>query len=282
MHGHGAPRSVAADELRERVRERQAHALAVGALQPISHRCEEILAAGIPFQVRVAAHPRHEETRRARESKDRDPFLPYDEDLYVGDISDSHVVLLNKFNVIEHHLLVVTRAYAEQDDPLDLRDFEALVRCLAGIDGLAFYNGGHVAGASQRHKHLQIVPPLGPDDCRAPLETVLDPASRIVAPFRFLHGVLAVGFEPDALERTAGVLLDGYRALRERLGTGPYNLLLTRTWMLYVPRTREFCQGISINALGFCGSFFVWDEDALGRVKEHGALHMLEGVTRSV
>ena len=29
---------------------------------------------------------------------------------------------------------------------------------LAEVEGLAFFNGGTVAGASQPHKHLQVVP----------------------------------------------------------------------------------------------------------------------------
>ena len=44
---------------------------------------------------------------------------------------------------------------------------------MAGLDGLAFYNSGEVAGASQRHKHLQLIQPLGPDGLRAPMEALL-------------------------------------------------------------------------------------------------------------
>ncbi|NIO40609.1 MAG: phosphorylase, partial [Burkholderiales bacterium] len=37
------------------------------------------------------------------------PFLPYGKDLFVSDISETHLALLNKFNVIDYHLLIVTR-----------------------------------------------------------------------------------------------------------------------------------------------------------------------------
>ena len=54
----------------------------------------------------------------------------------------------------------IDQVYAEYAE--DGADFDALARGLAAIDGLAFYNGGTVAGASQPHKHLQLVPvPLG-------------------------------------------------------------------------------------------------------------------------
>ena len=83
--------------------------------------------------------------------------------MFVADISPTHVCLLNKFNVIDHHLLVVTRAFEEQDAAINAADFAALWVCMAEVDGLAFYNGGKLAGASQRHKHLQIAPlPWGP------------------------------------------------------------------------------------------------------------------------
>ena len=84
-----------------------------------------------------------------------DPFLPYEPEMFVADISPTHVCLLNKFNVIDHHLLVVTRAFEEQDAAINAADFAALWACMAEVDGLAFYNAGKLAGASQRHKHLQ-------------------------------------------------------------------------------------------------------------------------------
>ena len=45
---------------------------------------------------------------------------------------------------------------------------------MAEVDGLAFYNAGKLAGASQRHKHLQVAPlPWGPGDGRLPVEDAL-------------------------------------------------------------------------------------------------------------
>jgi ATP adenylyltransferase len=55
----------------------------------------------------------------------RNPFLPYEEDLWVQHLSDSHTLLLNKFNVVPHHVLVVTRKYESQQDPLNARDLAA-------------------------------------------------------------------------------------------------------------------------------------------------------------
>ncbi len=40
-------------------------------------------------------------------------------------LSPTHTLLLNKFNVVAHHLLVVTRAFESQLDPLTTADMEA-------------------------------------------------------------------------------------------------------------------------------------------------------------
>jgi ATP adenylyltransferase len=48
--------------------------------------------------------------------------------------------------VVDHHILIVTRAFEDQDTWLTLADFEALAICMAEIDGLAFFNGGRWRG----------------------------------------------------------------------------------------------------------------------------------------
>ena len=58
------------------------------------------------------------------------PFLPHEEALFVCDLSPSHKLLLNKFNVVEHHSLVVTREFQAQTDPLNERDFDAALQVL--------------------------------------------------------------------------------------------------------------------------------------------------------
>lgn len=62
---------------------------------------------------------------RSAGAKPANPFLPYDEALWVGHLSDTHTLLLNKFNVVQHHLLVVTRQFESQLDWLTEADFEA-------------------------------------------------------------------------------------------------------------------------------------------------------------
>jgi ATP adenylyltransferase len=244
---------------------RTASALACGALQPIATELAELEQDGVRFEVRIVAALARK--RAAPPTASGDPFGPWDERLFVADLSDTHVLLLNKYPVIERHGLVVTRAWEDQESPLGLADFEALARARSGLGGLGFYNAGAAAGASQRHKHLQVVPlPLGRGPEPVPL------AERIAAgdlAFAHAHRPLAAG---GAVE-----LLAAYRALA-RGWTGPYNLLVTDDWMLFVPRAREAWEGIAVNALGFAGALLVRDRAELERLRAAGPLAVLRGV----
>ena len=168
---------------------------------------------------------------------------------------------------------------------------------MAAYDALGFYNSGRVAGASQPHKHLQMVPlPLAPSGPPAPIET----SDRRARPARlrrprsllpFPHAAAAVdpawARRPEeagqpALERyhellrAAGLLGTADPGPATRIA--PYNLLVTRRWMLVVPRAREFAGTISINALGFAGSLFVKDHEELESLREIGPMAALQQV----
>lgn len=75
------------------------------------------------------------------------PFLPYEEEMFVAKMPPGHVLLLNKFNVVDDHVLIVTEAFEEQTALLTNADFIAMWSALREIDGLSFYNAGQVAGA---------------------------------------------------------------------------------------------------------------------------------------
>jgi sulfate adenylyltransferase (ADP) / ATP adenylyltransferase len=153
-----------AARLKGRLRAQHDHGLSTGALQPVNTLTEEIVVGDIRFVVRVLASLSRKEKalkqqrRQADNARAINPFLPYEEDLYVSDISETHLCLLNKFNVVDYHFLIVTRQFEPQENWLNRADFEAMVACLQAIDGLGFFNGGTEAGASQPHKHLQVVP----------------------------------------------------------------------------------------------------------------------------
>ncbi len=282
-------------EITEKARE-------TGALKSIETEYQFIQQNEIFFLILSLSNlARKEQAREKQQQKSVksgkyfDPFLPYEEDLFVSDISPTHLCLLNKFNVVEHHLLIVTRAFEEQDNLLNFNDFVALWACMREIDGLAFYNGGKDAGASQRHKHLQLVPlPFIPKIETVPIQPAIDRVKfknslGKIDCFSFQHAIAEMKITDLDNPLTAGkAMLDCYHSLLETVGLpvntesllqpGAYNLLATRNWMLLIPRSQEAFNNISINSLGFAGSLFVRDRSSLELLKELSPMKILSNV----
>lgn len=271
------------------------HALRIGAISPLPTVYEFIEDSGIRFIVRILSTLQKKD--RARKKQMINPFLPYDENLFVSDISDTHVALLNKYNVMEHHLLIVTRYFEDQEMLLTLQDFKALCHCMFEYNSIGFYNGGEAAGASQRHKHLQIVPlPLTPENIEVPIEPVFYGVPFINQPgiiqkFPFLNAFTWISSETlSSPENTAEIAFEIYAKMLGLVGlgstssndlkrqSGPYCLIMTRKWMFLVPRSQEFFKSISINSLGFAGSLFVRSKKELDILKKYGPMTALKSV----
>ena len=235
---------------------------ASGALVPLDTSLSHLVGErGCCFELRhlLSATPKH---LRASGPKPN-PFLPWDQRLEVDRIGESHVVILNKYPVQTSHMLLITQDWQPQTGWLSLEDWHSLARIDATTTGLWFFNSGPDAGASQPHRHLQLLPRSEGERicardywfrcCAAGTTTsAQDPllrSARVAAISSTLTGEML-----QAL----------YLALAEDLGLGhpstdecprgAYNLLITRQWMAMVRRSREGIRGFSVNALGFAGS----------------------------
>ncbi len=275
--------------------ERTAHAREQRAILSIPTEPVVIEQGGMAFQVRVIRALAMKALTTAAQSN-ANPFLPYDPDLFVAEISPTHVALLNKFNVVDHHLVIVTRLFEPQEALLTQEDCVALLICLSEIDGVAFYNAGPAAGASQRHKHLQLIPLSSLSESRLPIEPLLHSVTMagitgMVPGLPFLHAYAPMN--PawlDPQKEGASSLLACYHSLLRAVGLSvetvagsstpiaPYNLLVTRQWLLLVPRSQEFFEGISINALGFAGALLVKDAEQLAMLRKQGPMSALQHV----
>ena len=275
--------------------ERTAYARERRAILSIPTTSEVIEQSGMAFQVRVITALAMKAFTTAAQPN-ANPFLPYDLDLFVAEISQTHIALLNKFNVVDHHLVIVTRSFEPQEALLTREDCAALLICLAEIDGLGFYNAGPAAGASQRHKHLQLIPLSALPKSRLPIEPLLRPVKMAgttgtVPSLPFLHAYAPM--DPAWLDPQRGgpsSLLACYHSLLRAVGwtveaTGgspvastPYNLLATRQWLLLMPRSEEYFEGISINALGFAGALLVKDAAQLAILRKQGPMTALQRV----
>ena len=72
------------------------HALQCGALHSIPTEYEFVEQQGVCFLVRILSNLVRKDEAKQKPRKEFNPFLPYEEDLFVTDISDTHVCILNK------------------------------------------------------------------------------------------------------------------------------------------------------------------------------------------
>ncbi|MGA1621565.1 MAG: ATP adenylyltransferase family protein [Synechocystis sp.] len=275
-------------QLWPRLVEQSRYALRMGALQPIATESSCLAVGETQFMVRILAnlHRKKTTTQQQRQEK-RNPFLPFEADLLVGYFSQTHLGLLNKFNAVDHHLLIVTRQFEDQQTPLNPPDFAAAVQVLQEKPGLIFYNSGPIAGASQPHRHLQWIPfPLGENGHAFPLASLFTQA---------LTEPNALPFKLAIAPLTADSLGSGdgghhchqiYRQLLQQLDLHPdpsqnpcpYNLLMTADFLCVIPRSQESYQGIAVNALGFAGGLLVRDQAQLQTLKALGPFNLLQQV----
>lgn len=275
--------------------ERTAYARKRRVILSIPTEPEVIEQGDVAFQVRmITTLAMKAHTTAAQASTN--PFLPYDPDLFVAELSPTHIALLNKFNVVDYHLVIVTRSFESQDALLTCEDCAALLICLAEIDGVAFYNAGRIAGASQRHKHVQLIPLSAFPNSQLPIEPLLRSAQMTgttgtVPGLPFLHAYAPMNptwlhSQKDgasslltcyhSLLRTVGLSVEA--TARNSVSAAPYNLLVTRQWLLLVPRSKECFEGISINALGFAGALRVKDAAQLAILQKQSLVSVLQHV----
>lgn len=274
-------------------------ALASGALQPIQTEATTVSADGLRFSLRWVSSLARKDAVRAAPAGSRplaaNPFLPPAAALTVAALGDEHLLLLNKFPVIDNHLLLVTRSFVAQTAPLTLADWRALLAVVGAHGGLGFYNGGAAAGASQAHKHLQWVPDAsfgegsGLPAFFARAAATASPAHAAVLedsrlPWRHAFVRIDLRADEDCASAAARVHA-AFLAAWEHLGLPPptapmppYNVLADRHCLLLVPRRCESWEGISVNALGYAGSLFARERARIDALRQLGPLALLGAV----
>lgn len=317
------PSSFSSSSLLHSIEEKSLHARRSGALQTIPTRCQLIKDTNAPsdergkpllFPVRIKTEGGvyNKPDVLSDNLRKRDPFVPpYEEDLFVEwDFSvgpahsprSKHVLVLNKYNVLPNHALIVTTDFQPQTDPLNERDFEVFWRSVDNVRGFGFYNCGANAGPSQPHKHMQVVPLPLEDGTELPLLRVLDEqtsrhadhgAPFTLPQFPFNHAVCRLPkhlCEADS-QMIGRDLAEMYRRLlaaihkstgeneQELQTNGHHNVLLSPRWMLVVPRTREGMDGLSGNGLVFAGVFFTKDQQLCNKLADIGPINFLTRIT---
>lgn len=78
--------------------------------------------------------------------------------MVIAPIAPAHTLVLNKFPTVSGHSLLLTNHYEHQKAPLSSSDLSAWFYSITSLRAIGFYNSDITAGASQQHKHLQLLP----------------------------------------------------------------------------------------------------------------------------
>ncbi|KAI0862711.1 HIT-like domain-containing protein [Xylaria cubensis] len=94
------------------------------------------------------------------------PFNPFENPspaLLVAQLPPSHRLVLNKFAIVPEHFILATSDFKPQTHLLETSDVDAAYACIqayrnTGEELFVFFNSGSHSGASQSHRHLQLLP----------------------------------------------------------------------------------------------------------------------------
>ncbi|MCO5975596.1 hypothetical protein [Ideonella oryzae] len=219
------------------------------------------------------------------------PFLPYEPAMFVADLSDTHVLLLNKFPIFPDHAMAVTRRFMLQTGELEPSDFDAVACSVLGTgDAVFMFNGGKRAGASQPHRHVHILPSHQlPLMRHFPVDAA--PGTLQQLPFfGFVHAYLPLDARLPVAEwaqQLQHAVQTGFAhcGLAPHLGElPPYNLLGSRQGVLLVPRRCEHwsdgTHSLSIHALNFGGWVGVKGPEQIEPACQAGLMNLLNAVTQ--
>lgn len=194
------------------------------------------------------------------------PFLPpIEPGIFITNLSTTHRLLFNKFAVVKNHVLVVTSSYQEQTEPVNQNDFSAIFKVVSALKGLCIFNSGPHSGASQPHKHAQVMP-MFKETKYSITKLLTKEAAQHEKPFKcsfFNFAHLVVPLPASGVDESfddIGVKLELiYRELIKSLKIdtkqSSYNLILTEKWMMIVKRSKELAfDTLSVNSLGFIGT----------------------------
>jgi ATP adenylyltransferase len=178
---------------------------------------------------------------------------------------------------------VISRTWQPQAGWLEPADWHAVSELASDCGGLWFFNSCAAAGASQPHRHLQLLP-RRQQESSCPLAPLLlaqleRPEVQARWPWTYALSRRQDPHDPDELAAL-------YLAHAEQLGLGrpqrhpqplhPYNLLFDDDWLMTVRRRREHWAGFSLNALAFAGYLLATEHSQQDWLEAHGPWALLQ------
>jgi len=222
----------------------------------------------------------------------KDPFMPPHEQDWNSRYSNDYTLLLNKFNVMNNHVLIITKHFESQFAPLSGSCLQVMHEVVVDADGFGFYNAGKEAGPSQSHRHMQVVTRA---DNALPFYDLITESSKkseIGVPFsseqfKFRHSICQIAQETadpasflswyNACLKHSSLLPVPMIGDRVDLNgpINPHNVLMGINWLMVVPRTLADLHEIPGNGLNFIGSFYIRNQSQFETLKTISPMNVL-------
>ncbi|KAF4456406.1 hypothetical protein F53441_1476 [Fusarium austroafricanum] len=297
------PRIKAPSNLPELVKSTFAKARSESDLHYFPTQVTILSVDSIPFQLRFSPSLANKPKPPPKDlSKPQKPFDPFENPLpalKVTDLVPFHYLVLNKFAVVPEHFILATTEFKPQTHVLEESDLEATLACieayeaarrtdteqghrdgtLGGGDGLfAFFNCGDHSGASQPHRHIQLLPIARMKDgleADTPWTVLADQLKTKIAPFATFAEDIKLGMSGADLHsiylrlyrkacRAVAVHTKDPIHTEEAPTDGPtrisYNMAMTKDTLVVCPRLAE---GVKLQGQ---------DGDILGTLALNGTL----------
>jgi ATP adenylyltransferase len=213
----------------------------------------------------------------------QNPFCPWEKILEIDKIGDDHQLILNKYPVQKGHILLITNNWKPQNGWLDINDWKAIQKVNKDTSGLWFFNSSPIAGASQPHRHFQLLR-RSKEEIACPRENwFLQMNLKKSCGSKLTKNIIVSKF--NFFENSIS-LFELYLELCKKLDLGnptidkkpryPYNLLITNKWIAVIKRKYDHIHGFSINGLGFAGYILVTEKSDVNYLKKYGPEKLLE------
>ena len=213
----------------------------------------------------------------------QNPFYPWEKTLEIDKIGKNHQLILNKYPVQQGHILLITNTWKPQNGWLDIKDWIAIQKVNKDTSGLWFFNSSPIAGASQPHRHFQLLR-RSKDEKSCPREKwFLELKFNKDINSKLKKNIIVSKF--NFFENSSSIY-NLYLELSMKMGLGdpinnekpryPYNILITNKWIAMIKRSNDHIHGFSINGLGFAGYILVTERSDTNYLRRVGPEKLLE------
>ncbi|CAJ2506261.1 Uu.00g003910.m01.CDS01 [Anthostomella pinea] len=217
------------------------------------------LAFQLRFSPSLASKPKAPKPKEPN-AKPFNPFENPSAAMLIAELPPSHNLVLNKFAIVPEHFILATKEAKPQTHVLEKDDIDAAYACIrayhtAGQELFTFFNSGEHSGASQPHRHLQLLPVermkdgLEDADRGGEWDVLADRIRGRKKALPFSIFTAAIDAEMSGEERHDAYLALYKRAVKATIASEEvpdkgeakisYNFAMTSTSMALCPRTAE-------------------------------------------